>query len=111
MNEYINKEKLLEVRPFTVCAGRINDYDEGFLDCAEEARDAVKDFPAADVVPVKHGKWIYWPGWVGNHDKRIDDATCSICGFKHPTVLNVKTPKDCLYKYCPECGAKMDLED
>lgn len=67
--------------------------------------------PAVDAAPVKHGKWIYWPGWVGNHDKRIDDATCSICGFKHPTVLNVKTPKDCLYKYCPECGAKMDLED
>ena len=102
MNEYINKEKLLEVRPFTVCAGRINDYDEGFLDCAEEARDAVKDFPAADVVPVKHGKWLhtdYALHWTAKDE-------CSECTYH-------ALDRDDLshYNYCPNCGAKMDEDD
>lgn len=105
MNEYINKEKLLEVRPFTVCAGRINDYDEGFLDCAEEARDAVKDFPAADVVPVKHGKW---------EGKQLDNfkkyqVACSNCGWIGiENYDSYNDPSD--FNYCPNCGARMDLE-
>lgn len=81
------------------------------LDELTRLKHIIHDFPAADVAEVKHGKWVYWPGWVGNHDKRIDGATCSICGFKHPTVLHVRTPKESLYKNCPECRAKMDLED
>ena len=35
---------------------------------------------------IKYGRWIYWDGWKGNHDQRIDDATCSECGYEHPTV-------------------------
>lgn len=50
--------------------------------------------------------WGYWPGWRGNHDKRIDDATCSNCGFKHPVVRGGNAP-DQLYKVCPICGRRM----
>lgn len=57
-----------------------------------------------------YGHWIYWDGWCGNHDRRIDDATCSVCGYKHPTVRATKeewdTPKF-LSDLCPGCGAKM----
>lgn len=49
-------------------------------------------------------EWLYWPGWSGNHDKRIDDATCSNCGYKHLTVYN--TP-DNLSDKCPRCQKKM----
>ena len=42
-------------------------------DCCEEER-------------VKCGRWIYWEGWCGNHDMRIEDAVCSECGYKHPVV-------------------------
>ena len=60
-----------------------------------------------------HGKWEYWPGWVGNTAQRIDDAKCSECGFKHPMVYRRKEDKpnstpDKLYNYCPNCGAKME---
>ena len=48
--------------------------------------------------------WQYWDGWCGNHDKRIDDATCSKCGYKHPIVRG--TP-ELLADYCAGCGAKM----
>ena len=57
-----------------------------------------------------YGHWIYWDGWCGNHDRRIDDATCSVCGYRHPTVRATKeewdTPKF-LSDTCPGCGAKM----
>ncbi len=38
MNDYIERDKLLGQKPFT--------------DCAEEAREAIKNAPAADVAPV-----------------------------------------------------------
>lgn len=49
-------------------------------------------------------KWIYWDGWKGNHDQRIDNATCSKCNYIHPTV---KSSPDNLFDYCPKCGSKM----
>ena len=48
-----------------------------------------------DVVEVKHGYWIDTTAYCG-------EFTCSIC--KEMCVTNK-------YKYCPHCGAKMDLED
>ena len=53
----------------------------------------------------KVAKWLYWDGWCGNHDQRIDDAKCSLCGYKHPTVV-YKDPNN-LSDYCGGCGAKM----
>ncbi len=75
--------------------------------------DMVDHCPTAD--PFTHGKWEYWDGWVGNHDQRIDDATCSECGYKHPTVRwekgdKPKSTPDKLFNFCPQCGAKMDKE-
>ena len=62
--------------------------------------------------PANRGQWKYWDGWVGNHDQRIDDATCSECGYKHPTVRWRKGDKpnstpDKLSNYCPNCGLEM----
>lgn len=42
MSDYIERDKLLEQKPFT--------------DCAEEAREAIKNAPAADVEAVVHCK-------------------------------------------------------
>lgn len=61
--------------------------------------DAMKSFienrPAADVVPVVHGRWK-------TNSDRPDSLICSICkcGFdmwKHDP-----------HNYCPNCGARMD---
>lgn len=94
MSDYINRDELLKIRPFTVCGGWIcRDYDEGFLDCADEAREAIKNMPAADVVEVKHGKW----------DRNPIAIVCSECGKAFGLV-------EMFAHYCPSCGAKMDLE-
>lgn len=49
---------------------------------------------AEDVAPVVHGKWQY----VETDDEHF--FLCSICSNKEYWESN----------YCPECGAKMDLE-
>lgn len=61
----------------------------------------------------KHGQWIYWDGWKGNSGQRIDDATCSECGYKHPTVWRnqgeeYNSTPDKLADVCPSCKAIMN---
>ncbi len=60
-----------------------------------DAKREIADMPAADVTPVRHGRW----------DDSYDGITpyCTVCGCSHR--LMVRTPK-----YCPNCGAKMDGE-
>lgn len=55
----------------------------------------VMEIPVEDVEPVKHGKW--------KADK-FKNLWCSVC--KH-CGSNDGIDTD----YCPNCGAKMDLED
>lgn len=50
--------------------------------------------PAADVAPVVHGEWI----------ERALRPTCSLCGFSGSLIDAPISP----FKYCPNCGAKMD---
>ena len=63
----------------------------------EDAADCIRYMDAADVAPVRHGKWLpttkWWQG--GSAWKQ-----CSECGR-----LYCGTPN-----YCPNCGAKMDLK-
>ena len=70
--------------------GEYGHYTSGF----DEAVTRVENFPAADVAPVQHGKWLY-----GDYYD-IGDV-CSECDWDskmtHPS-----------YRYCPNCGAKMD---
>lgn len=62
------------------------------------------------------GYWEFWEGWIGNHDQRIEDATCSECGYKHPVVRRQtgENSADVLKKltpYCPQCGIKMTVKN
>ena len=54
--------------------------------CAEYAD--IKSVPAADVAPVRHGKW----------EDGYSVVFCSVCGEQSEW----RTP------YCPMCGAKME---
>ena len=61
----------------------------------EEIEEAINAVPAADVVPVVHGKWISFLG--GDHIMPERYYRCSRCG----RVESRRQP------YC-HCGAKMD---
>ena len=60
--------------------------------------DGIEAIPAADVEPVRSGRWGKKKGgfW--------EFAACSLCGEKTPTVGIIPN-------FCPNCGAKMKLED
>ena len=96
--EYIERVALLKTPPFTKYGGDLSQYTEGYLDCAEEARKAVNDAPAADVVEVRHGEWIPVEGDV--------IWKCSICDAEISTSWDYENED--MFKYCPCCGAKMD---
>lgn len=61
----------------------------------------VDDAPAADVEPVKHGRWIPHPG---HHDFDL----CSVCGTGvRRRIYEDGGEIEYNYKICPWCGAKM----
>ena len=65
--------------------------------------------PAADVVEVRHGNWIHREDfdYVDNKNVKHWHGMCDQCGFIHD-FLDCHTGQ---YNYCPNCGAKMDLEE
>ena len=69
----------------------------------EEARELYNKLIGVKEVSYE-AEWKYWDGWMSNHDKRIDDATCSKCGYKHSIV---KGSPDLLSDCCPNCNSKM----
>lgn len=93
--EYIEREALevaLNHRLNFLMAenGEYDHYTSGF----DEAVTKVENFPAADVAPVRYGRWI------ASHD---EFCACSIC--KYPVYVGWNQTN-----YCPNCGAKMDKE-
>lgn len=65
-------------------------------------RTIIAGMPAADVATVVHGRWgESIDEWFGT-----DVYTCSKC--RESYVLVEGTPKQNLWHYCPNCGAKMD---
>ena len=89
MAECINREAAIRAL--------LNDAPEQVSYSREDAADCIRYMDAADVAPVRHGRWE-------TNSDRPDSLICSICkcGFdmwKHDP-----------HNYCPNCGAKMDGE-
>lgn len=64
--------------------------------CGNVCRRAIERILAADVAPVRHGRWI--------EQEKYDFGTmydCSICGDR---ILD----NGHSWNYCPNCGAIMD---
>ena len=71
----------------------------GYCPCAYKE---ISNLPTADVAPVVHGEWIW-----------ADDGylRCSNCHQKAPVMTQYQDePMTTATAYCPNCGAKMDLE-
>ena len=97
MAEYIELE---------VAVKAFNNFDAGRADsppCTlltpEEFAEYLYELPTADVAPVVHGRWIE------DHDY----LKCPECGVMVKwdfTFFDIGN-----WNYCPNCGAKMDIED
>lgn len=91
MAEYIDRERLL--RKFNIDdMMNVN----GTLISLREARETISNFPAADIVPVQHGRWIE------DHDY-LKCPECSVMVKWDFTFFDIGD-----WNYCPNCGAKMD---
>lgn len=85
--EYITKSEAIEAACNAV---------ELFPSEYQEIENAINRV-VADVAPVRHGEWM----------ERACRPTCSLCGFSGSLIDAPISP----FKYCPNCGAKMDGED
>jgi hypothetical protein len=105
MAEYIEREAALNI-----CQ---KEYEERLEMCdycgdtvAWNIGGQIKKLPAADVEEVKHGKWI---------GKQLDnfrkyEVICSNCDWIGiENYDSYDNPFE--FNYCPNCGAKMNLED
>lgn len=91
------------------------DGDNDAADCYRDCIDLLDSIPAADVAPVRHGRWTFGkdlPDSFGSISKNKYHLYCSECRNQafNKTVDNdpdfdVDTP------FCPWCGAKMDKEE
>ncbi len=62
----------------------------------EEFAEYLDELPAADVAPVRRGRWL-----------EVDCFDIGFyCGFLSEAIA---APK--LYKYCPNCGEKMEVQN
>ena len=74
----------------------------------EQVKQCVDGKPAADVAPVRHGRWIEdertYPG------PGLKNNLCSVCGEIAGSWKEGLEPGR-KWAYCPNCGARMDKED
>lgn len=101
MAEYIEREALINV-----CKEIIQDkWNEkacpvSWSHAYADFIDDIENQPAADVEPVRHGEWQYQPP-TATLNGAWKCTTCKCCFWEH-------TANE--FKYCPNCGAKMDGE-
>lgn len=94
MDKYIKKEEAIRAL--------LNDAPEQVSYSREDAADCIRYMDAADVAPVRHGRWEH------DHYENCCDSfeivKCSCCGHQaYAIAFYVKSGN-----YCPNCGAKMD---
>lgn len=90
--EYIERDMVLSHK------WEVRSYDPSDPDPVTEvvSVSSVMCIPAADVVEVRHGRWIN-ERWEGLSSF---SAECSLCGKRTLAYFH--------YFFCPNCGAKMD---
>lgn len=100
MAEYIEKNNAINL------ISDVLEDEWGYEGIREDIDFIISKIPAADVAEVKHGKWIevqkenIW-------NDIVPVLECSACGKYTVGTRGIMTKSN----YCPNCGAKMDLED
>ena len=92
MAEYIEKEAAI--------TALLNDAPEQVGYSREDAADCIRYMDAADVAPVRHGRWIE-PPRLYYGAKQYECSLCYSDTFWNKHSITEKYPR------CPNCGAKM----
>ena len=105
MAEYIEREALMRRIKEIHCAECDSYHGVRCRACwVDDTLDYIDSEPAADVEPVKRGRWIY--------NIESGEYVCSACGenalsFRKDTLYGGDLYETCLTDYCPNCGADM----
>ena len=86
-DEYISREAALTALQ-----------DSDLFNTTERQLRAIRELPAADVAPVRHGEWEIV---VGSNGKEYMVCTC----------CRVSQDLTGVFTYCPNCGCRMDGGD
>lgn len=108
MSDYISREAAIDYireqseecqKAFEELGGERGIYADAYNDLAED----FYSIPAADVAPVVHGEWLR----ADDDWNSLTTIQCSLCSeewcFETDDDVSLLN-----YKYCPNCGAKMD---
>ena len=96
IDEYISKESAISIfrakAEMAVCTPAQTYFDR--------AAKMLELLPAADVAPVRHGRWLSWDELHGGNTsaKNVLGVFCSECIRQYDSKTH----------FCPNCGAKMD---
>ena len=108
MKEYIERTDVLnlleKINP--VDFGSMFDYSAhgAVRECLRDVCYGVEDIPAADVVEVRHGRWM-------TTDAYPHHLYCSVCYKTYAKNAKWVNELDLPTNYCPNCGARMGKED
>ena len=100
--EKIITEAIKQAEENTGCV--IVDTFTGWSSIESYAKEAMSDAPTADVVEVRHGRWLR-VGQSYIDPNKFLCFECSICGYTLDNHIKVEQ------SYCPNCGARMDGEE
>lgn len=112
MAEYIEREALIE-KCKAIIQDKWNDkaapvsWSHAYADFIED----IENQPAADVAPVVHGQWVYNPNGM---DWNLGAWQCSVCKCNNNNLPGNDKYNPYIFQgsnYCPNCGAKMDVEE
>lgn len=98
MSEYIDREAVIS-RLEKVDMDTYYGFTAAVQIGVDHAIQCIKEAPAADVAPVRHGRWE--PG----------NPICPVCGENKFKDLDADVWADWQPKFCPNCGARMGKED
>ena len=95
MDEYIKRE---EIRRAYEKLARSYMHGEPYI-ADWKFDEMIEELPISDVIPVRHGRW------------ENGNPICPVCGGDKFKDLDADSWCDWQPAFCPNCGAKMDLEE
>lgn len=102
MAEYIERQAVFDALPIVK-----EDKEISLYGAVADFMVLVSALPAADVEPVRHGRWIITSKYSDIIDMEVTKYTCSVCGEYRLSTTGLSQATN----HCPHCGARMEIED
>ena len=102
MDEYLEKSKIINLIEHNDKVYHYADRDKENIvhDTIQTLCRVIIEAEAEAAQHVKHGRWKYY-----KNNGIIDTYICTNCQSKVEMAIDVEPSK---FKYCPNCGARMD---